>query len=103
MRMQSTGQGAMHSPHPEHSAGTTACMRLAAPRIASTGQASMQSVQPMHRDSSMVATECADQIPQSAASGFGGRPAMAASIAIVASPPGGQRLTSASPRAIACA
>ena len=48
--MQSTGQGGMHSAHPVHNAGSTVCMRFAAPTIASTGQASMHSVQPMHAD-----------------------------------------------------
>jgi hypothetical protein len=37
--MQSTGQGATHRSHPEHSSVTTVCMSLAAPTIASTGQA----------------------------------------------------------------
>ncbi len=54
--MQSTGQGATHSSHPEHNDGSTVCMRFCAPRIASTGQTAMHSVQPMHAASSMTAT-----------------------------------------------
>ena len=55
--MQSTGQGGRHSSHPVQSAGSTVCMRLAAPTIASTGHAAMHSVQPMHQDSSIRAIE----------------------------------------------
>ena len=54
--MQSTGQGGRQSSQPVHSAGSTVCMRLAAPTMASTGQASRHSVQPMHSASSIRAT-----------------------------------------------
>ena len=101
--MQSTGQGAMQSSQPVHSDSTTVCMYWCAPTIASTGQAGRQRAQPIQRDSSMTAT------PGAAASGSDGSSATMsrfnsrASAAIVASPPGGQRLISASPAAMASA
>jgi hypothetical protein len=71
--------------------------------MASTGQAWMHSVQPMHNGSSMTATVRGLSSPLSGSSGFGSRSSRSASARIVASPPGGQRLMSASPAAIASA
>jgi hypothetical protein len=76
-------------------------MRLAAPTIASTGHASMHSVQPMHAASSMTATRSGPGVPHAGSTGLGARPSKAASEATTASPPGGQRSMSASPRATA--
>jgi hypothetical protein len=95
--MQSTGQGGTQRAHPVQSAASTVCMRFAAPTIASTGQASMHNVQPMHAASSMRATSSAPASPQLGSSAIGGRPVMSASVAISASPPGGQRLIGAPP------
>ncbi len=70
--MQSTGQGATHSSQPVHSAGSTVCIRFAAPTIASTGQASMHSVQPMHAASSIRATVRAPGSPHERSSAMAG-------------------------------
>jgi len=101
--MQSTGQGATQSPHPEHSDGSTACIRFGAPRIASTGQASMHKVQPMQSGSSMTASCNGVCSPHSGSSGFAARPVNVASAAMTGSPPGGQRLISDNPAASASA
>ncbi len=103
MRMQSTGHGAMHSSQPEHNDGRIACMRLAAPMIASTGHASMHSVHPMQADSSMTATSSGPGVPHAGSTGLGAQSSRAASDTTTASPPGGQRSMSASPRATAAA
>ena len=100
--MQSTGQGAMQSSHPVHSAAMTACIRFGPPAIASTGHASMHNVQPMQSASSMCARTGAPAVPNAGSSGAAGRPVILAIAPIVASPPGPQRL-SASPSAIYCA
>ena len=102
MSMQSTGQGGRHSAQPVHSAGSTVCIRLGPPAIASTGQASMHSVQPMHQASSTRATASGASSPCAGSSATIARPVSRASAAIVAAPPGGQRLI-ASPPAIASA
>jgi hypothetical protein len=78
-------------------------MCLAAPTIASTGQAWRQSAQPMQAASSMTARARGPSAPQAASSVAGGRPAISASRRTPSSPPGGQRLTSAAPAAIASA
>ncbi len=101
--MQSTGQGAMQSSQPLQSASITACMRRGPPTIASTGHAWMQIVQPMQRASSTTATARGTWTPQPGSTLVRARPVSAASAAIVASPPGGQRLIRAWPSAIACA
>jgi len=100
--MQSTGQGGRQSSHPVHKAGSTVCMRLAAPTMASTGHASMHSVQPMHSVSSMRATLSGPGSPRVRSSALAGCPVNADNIAIRPSPPGGQRLI-ATPPAMASA
>jgi hypothetical protein len=79
------------------------CICLAAPTMASTGQAWMHSVQPMHRLSSMKATERGRSMPLAGLIGMTGRPVTRARRSTPSMPPGGQRLMSASPRAIASA
>ena len=101
--MQSTGQGATHSSQPEHSDGSTACMRLAPPMIASTGQAAMHNVQPMHRLSSMTATASGACTPHASSRGDARSPVSAARASMVAAPPGGHRLIGAALRAMAAA
>ena len=64
------------------------------------GRPAMQSVQPMQRASSMSATRRGCSTPHAGSSGRYGRPVSAASARMPASPPGGQRLMSASPAAI---
>ena len=101
--MQSTGQGGMHSSQPVHSAGSTVCIRFAAPTIASTGQASMHSVQPMQAASSIRATVSGPGSPQlSIERDDRGRWRSKPAASISASAPGGQRLIGA-PSAIASA
>jgi hypothetical protein len=78
-------------------------MRLAAPTIASTGQARMQSVQPMHAASSMCAEASGAATPKAGSGEGAGTSSSAASAAIVAVPPGAQRLIGAVPAAIASA
>ena len=99
--MQSTGQGATQSSQPLQSDAITACMRRGAPTMASTGQAWMQIVQPMQRVSSTSATARGACAPHSGSTGVRSRPVSVASAAIVASPPGGQRLIGAPSSAIA--
>lgn len=103
MVMQLTGHGATHSSQPVHSDAMTVCICFAAPAIASTGQAWMHKVQPMHVYSSMKATDLGFGSPTSASSGFASTPSSSASFFTPSSPPGGQRLMSASPLAIASA
>ncbi len=76
-------------------------MSLPAPTIASTGQAAMQSVQPMHTASSIRATRRAPVHRESDPGAAAGRSSSAARATTVASPPGGQRLIAAAPCAIA--
>ncbi len=101
--MQSTGHGGMHNSQPVQSAAITVCITFAAPAMASTGQACMHSVQPMHHDSSIIATAAAWVTPHEASSGLGACPNKQARSSITAMPPGGQRLMSAVPAAIAAA
>jgi hypothetical protein len=103
MAMQSTGQGATHSSQPVHSLAITVCICLPAPRIASTGQAWMQRVQPMHSGSSMTATVRGLSLAALRVQRLGSRSSRSASARMAASPPGGQRLMSASPAAMASA
>lgn len=72
----------------------------AAPTMASTGQAWMHSVQPIHVSSSMIAT-CFGF--SSALSGLTSRPSRSASLRTPSCPPGGHRLMSTSPSAMASA
>jgi hypothetical protein len=65
---------------------------LVAPAIASTGQAWMHLVQPMHSEASMRASRRGASMPQLGSSGSIGWPVSAASAAMPAAPPGGQRL-----------
>ena len=101
--MQSTGQTGMQSSQPVQSASITVCISLALPTMASTGQAAMHSVQPMHQVSSMTATPRSAGRPCAGSSGSTGSPVSCASRATPSSPPGGQRLIGASPRAMASA
>jgi len=71
--------------------------------IASTGQARMHLVQPMQSFATMCAKRSGCSVPQAGSSGLTGRPVSRASVSIPACPPGGQRLMSASPLAIASA
>ena len=103
MEMQSTGHGSTHRPQPVHSLSSTACIHLRAPMIASTGQARMHTVHPMHALSSMRAVSRGCAAPQAGSSGTTARASTRASAATVVSPPGGQRLISASPRTRASA
>jgi len=101
--MQSTGHGGRQSSQPLHCAAITVCIHLCAPTIASTGQASMHLRQPMQRASSITARRRGSCAPNAGSSGFDAMPSCCASSRIVASPPGGHWLMSASPRTIACA
>ena len=101
--MQSTGHGGMHSSQPVHSSAITVCMYLAPPTMASTGQAWMHLVQPMQSASTINATCGALCSPRERSKGRAGTPSTWASARAPASPPGGQRSTPTSPRAIACA
>ena len=103
MSMQSTGHGGTHSSQPVQASINTVCMRLGAPTIASIGQAWIHSVQPIHRSSRMSAAARGCSIPQAGSSGLHATPSTAARLRIPASPPGGQRLMSAAPHAIASA
>jgi hypothetical protein len=103
MRMQSTGQGGRQSSQPVHSAASTVCIRRFAPMIASTGQGGRQRAQPMQAASSITATVSGPSTPQPGSRASSGSPVSRASAAIVAPPPGGQRLIEASPAAIAAA
>ena len=101
--MQSTGHTGTHSSQPVHSGSITVCMAFDAPTMQSTGQALMHSVQPMHQASSMTASARGPSLPQPASSGTVGRPVIAARRTMPSAPPGGQRLMSARPSAIASA
>src|SRR5512139_3026390 len=103
MLMQSTGQGATHSSQPVHSAATMVCICLAAPTMASTGQACRHRVQPMQVFSSMKATDLGLGAAVSSPNGLNSTPSRSASLWMPSSPPGGQRLMSAAPLAIASA
>jgi hypothetical protein len=101
--MQSTGHGGRHSPQPVQSSASTACSRRGAPAIASTGQAWIHSVQPMQRTGSIRTVRRGRSVPQLGSSATAGRPVSSASRAMVARPPGGQRLIGAPSRAMAAA
>jgi hypothetical protein len=103
MEMQSTGQGATHSSQPVHSDSITVCICFAAPTMASTGQAAMHSVQPMQRASSTKARCRGFSAPRDSSRGSASRPSSNASRRTPAAPPGGQRLGSAAPEAMASA
>jgi hypothetical protein len=101
--MQSTGHGATHRSQPVHSSGITACSRFVAPAIASTGHAWMHFVQPMHSSATIRAIRRGASVPQAGSSPTTGRPVAAASSAMPATPPGGQRSIGAPSRTIAVA
>ena len=101
--MQSTGHGGRHSSQPVHSEAMTVCIKCCAPIMASTGQALRQCMQPMHTDSSMTATELTISVFAASSSSMTSRPSSDASLRIVSSPPGGQRLVFAFPAAKATA
>ena len=103
MTMQSTGHGSTHRPQPVHSLSSTACIHLRAPMIASTGHARMHTVHPMHSLSSMRAVSRGPDVPREGSSATTSRRSIRDSAAMVLSPPGGQRLMSASPRTMASA
>ena len=91
--MQSTGQGATHSSQPVHSAGSTVCMRFggADDRVDRAGldaQRAADAARLVDAGDAQrpVATAGRDRAEAAAA------PVSAASVAITASPPGGQRL-----------
>ena len=93
----------MHRSQPVQRSASTVCISFGAPTMASTGQAWMHLVQPMHTSGSIHARCDGGEAPQAGSSARIGRPSTAASAAMTASPPGGQRLMSHSPAASACA
>src|SRR6202043_964297 len=101
--MQSTGHGGKHSSQPVQLSMMTVCMYFGAPTMASTGQGARQRAQPIQRDSSIHATRGGASTPCVGFKACTGRPKSFARAAMVALPPGGHWLISASPPAIAAA
>ena len=99
--MQSTGQAMMQSSQPVQSAAITVCIRFEAPTMASVGHTG-QAAQPMHAASSISARRVPPHRHQRRQREQSRR--VAANLLVqrrVTSPPGGQRLRSASPACIA--
>lgn len=101
--MQSTGQAGTQSSQPVHKSSTTVCMNFAPPAMASTGQAWMHLVQPMQSASMINANFPGECTPRLRSYGGASTPNTLAKARAPASPPGGQRSGSASPRVIASA
>ena len=100
-RCSRPGRARRRARSPVHQASSTACMRLARRRSRRPGTPGCRSCSRCSAPRRRARRRAAPPSPHAGSSGSGARPVSAASAAIVASPPGGQRLIGAPSCAIA--